>query len=219
MPGIRNLSIQQFQERLNRFDTSYVIDWNEWIDSFNNNYNYNEVAYIFGMILRRWQACRPNSMRRSQNENDHEPPYLEHLLNRSSTFVDNLVAFDLRNKNSFCDDSEHSIKQLWNIFTDLSYSGKARNGKAGVVGISKAVLLLTKGRVGPAFDSKVRQNLSIKAINNAQQWINALKYVTEDIMSFEQKNNCSIYDATPNKYSSLHVGRIYDMALGPGITA
>jgi hypothetical protein len=216
MPGIRNFSIQQFQERLNRFEISYINDWNEWIDSCNHNF---EVAYIFGIILRRWQACRPNSMRRSQNENDHEPPYLEHLLHRSSVFVDNLVAFDLRNINSFCDDSEHSLNQLWNIFTDLSYRGKARNGKTGVVGISKAVLLLTKGRVGPAFDSKVRQNLCINAINNAQQWINALKYVSKDIISLEQNNNCSIYDATPNRFSTLQVGRIYDMALGPGITA
>jgi hypothetical protein len=216
MPGIRNLTIQQFKERLNRFDKSYISDWNEWINSYGHD---NEMAYIFGTILRRWQACRPNSMRRSENENDHEPPYLEHLLHRSSAFVDNLVAFDLRNINTFSDNSEYSLKQLWNIFSDLSYRGTARNGKAGVVGISKAVLLLTKGRVGPAFDSKVRHNLNINAIDNSQQWIKALKYVSEDIILFERKNNCSIYDATPDIFSTLEAGRIYDMALGPGITA
>ena len=164
MPGIRNLTAQEFQERLIRFKKSYVKDWDEWIDSFTNN---TDVAYVFGEILRRWQACRPNNMRRSQRENFHEPPYLEHILQQSDTYINSLSTFDLRNDNAFCATTEYSLKKLWDIFTNLSYCGKARNGKTGVVGISKAVLLLTEGRVGPAFDSKVRNNLGKDSIDNA----------------------------------------------------
>lgn len=85
----------------------------------------------------------------------------------------------------------------------------------GVVGISKAVMLLTDGRVGPAFDSQVRGRLGTGNINGVEEWIKALRLVCQDIRGFEEANSMSLVDAVP-ELSHLQTGRIYDMALGPG---
>jgi hypothetical protein len=87
---------------------------------------------------------------------------------------------------------------------------------AGVVGISKAVLLITEGRVGPAFDSMVRRRLATGAIPTAGSWIENLKKIADDINQFQQANRCTLREAVPTSYSGLHNGRLYDMILGPG---
>ena len=211
MPGIANITVQEFQARVRRFDRSYVNDWNTWIAAGDNN-----RAAQFGAVLRRWQACRPNRMRRTQADRRHAAPYLEDLIAQSSKFVGALQNFDIRVSSSFTNQTKESLENLWEVFRHLCYHGRARNGLAGVVGISKSVILLTEGRVGPAFDSKVRGHLEIRALQNAGQWINALRTVSEDIQAFEGRNRCTLQGAMPSEFARLHGGRIYDMALGPG---
>jgi len=178
----------------------------------------DHTAPEFGRILRRWQACRPNTMRRCRGEATHEAPYLEDLVLRGINVAAALDAFDLRHANLMSQATENALLELWAVFRDLSYSGRCRNGLAGVVGISKAVLLLTEGRVGPAFDSKVRKKLGTGDIPTAKSWIINLKSVAEDITQFEQSNQCTLREAVPSEYSGLHYGRLYDMILGPGTT-
>ena len=108
-----------------------------------------------------------------------------------------------------------ALRAMWTVFEQLSYQGKARNGLTGVVGISKAVMLLTDGRVGPAFDSQVRQRLGTGSIDGVENWIRALRLVCNDIRGFETANTMSLADAVPD-HAELQSGRIYDMALGPG---
>jgi len=180
------------------------------------DYPLDHAAPEFGRILRRWQACRPNTMRRCRGEAVHEPPYLEDLVLRGIDVSSALSRFELRHADAINEDDENALLELWTIFKDLSYSGRCRNGLAGIVGISKAVLLLTEGRVGPAFDSKVRKRLGTGDILTAKSWIMNLKNVAEDIARFEQLNQCTLSEAVPNEYSSLHYGRLYDMILGPG---
>jgi hypothetical protein len=101
----------------------------------------------------------------------------------------------------------------------LSFEGKKktkRKGLAGVVGISKAVLLLTKGAIGPAFDSEVRKKLCLCEPENANQWIEAIEIAARDIHAFQIRNQCTLQEAAPLRFKSLNTGRIYDMALGPG---
>lgn len=155
-------------------------------------------------------------MRRCFGEATHEAPYLEDLVHRGLDIATALNGFELRFANAMTQASEDALLQLWDVFRHLSYSGRSRNGLAGVVGISKAVLLLTEGRVGPAFDSKVRKELGITDIQDASSWIANLQRVAEDIGEFEQSNQCELRDAVPAEYRSLHCGRLYDMILGPG---
>ena len=82
-----------------------------------------------------------------------------------------------------------------------------RGGLAGIVGISKAVLILTEGRIGPAFDKNVVDNLQADKITDPSSWIYFLKKVSQDIHDFEKKNDCLLSDAVPSMYSNLPHGQ------------
>lgn len=212
MGVISNLSIEEFQNMIERFDQRYVNDWASWISI---RHNHGNVASEFGRVLRRWQACRPNRMRRTQNEAMHNPPYLEQLIEKAYDYIEDLNNFDISINSVHDNNTCHALTNLWKIFRNLSYHGRARNGLAGTVGISKSVLLLTEGRVGPAFDFQVRNRLNIHQPQNVDEWISALDLVSIDIQSFQKNNNCTIYEAAPKQFRKLNAGRIYDMALGP----
>jgi hypothetical protein len=212
MPRIANITVNNFQDRINRFKQRYVNDWNGWITVQPDR----RTAQQFGIILRKWQACRPNRMRRAQADTRYDGPYLDTLINNSAQCLLALQDFDIRLQASFTPQACDSLVQLWDVFQNLSYYGRAREGRAGVVGISKAVLLLTEGRVGPAFDSTVRKHLGLRSIENANEWINALRVVSRDIQQFEFANQITLQQAVPQQYAGLSSGRIYDMALGPG---
>jgi hypothetical protein len=209
MSGISHDSILEFQARIARFKPSYIRDWDEWLATPSP-----KRPYQFGVVLRRWQACRPNKMRRTRADRLYPPPYLEDLIAQSTPYIQSLQSFDVSLATSFTQSVYLALSKLWAIFEKLSYEGPARNGLAGAVGISKAVLLLSEGRVGPAFDSGVKKHLDNIEINNAGEWIGALKRVTRDIHAFEVANATTLQRATP-EYTHLHAGRIYDMALGP----
>jgi hypothetical protein len=213
--GIRNLTIEQIRQRIDSFDRSYVQDWNTWL-KVRRDYPFAHTPHEFGRILRKWQACRPNAMRRCQADATHEAPCLEDLVDDALGAAAALNGFNLGHTNLVDKVVEHALQELWAIFANLSYSGRCRNGLAGVVGISKAVLLITEGRVGPAFDSMVRRRLATGAIPNAESWIGNLEKVADDINQFEQANRCTLREAVPSSYSGLHNGRLYDMILGPG---
>jgi hypothetical protein len=53
-------------------------------------------------------------------------------------------------------------------------------------------------------------------ILTADEWIDVLKFVNEDIRLFEAKNDITLTMAAPKQAQCLNSGRIYDMALGPG---
>lgn len=108
-----------------------------------------------------------------------------------------------------------ALDQLWDVFEQLSYHGKSRQGLAGSVGISKGVMLASDGRVGPAFDSSVVKELGLGKIHHAAQWRKAMALVHADIKAFEQANGISFEEAKPPQFARLNNGRVYDMALGP----
>ncbi|WP_457419933.1 hypothetical protein [Roseateles sp. P5_E7] len=200
----------QFQQRVARFAPEYVADWEAWIQTPTAG-----RPRQLGEILRRWQACRPNPMRRTRLDAAHDYPFLEDLIELSETHFLRLVAFKISDAHAFTPPVCESLRALWVIFQQLSYGGKVRSGLAGAVGISKAVMLLTDGRVGPAFDSEVRRHLGVGRIDTAEQWLEALREASRDIRAFEAANGDSIANCVPH-FSHLHIGRIYDMALGPG---
>ena len=211
MSGIGGLTVDEFKRRIQRFERAYIADWNGWLST-----QQADRAERLGSILRGWQACRPNRMRRTRVEGRHDAPYLEDLIHCAGEDLRALDQFELREEASFSTENLQALARLWDIFSNLSYVGRARNGLAGVVGISKAVLLLTEGRVGPAFDSTVRVNLGLRVIDNSCEWINALQVASRDIQMFERKNDVTLHAACPEPHSQLRSGRIYDMALGPG---
>ena len=167
-----DLDVGRFRDRILRFDESYVEDWQSWVSALQSQ---RDVAGNLGRVLRKWQACRPNRMRRAKGETKHDPPYLEDLVADANPSVQALRDFDVRLLASFTQQAQEALEQLWDIFQDLSYQGPSRSGLAGAVGISKAVLLLTEGRVGPAFDSEVRRKVGIRTPENARESIHGLQ--------------------------------------------
>jgi hypothetical protein len=213
MSRLKYLNRQKVEKMIEQYSQKYIQDWNDWLSVKNNLPKY--IPAKFSRILGKWQACRPNRMRGTKNEGFHDPPFLEDLIEQATIPLAAIHQVEMRSDNIFNREIKGALNQLWEIFKRLSYSGKARNGLAGIVGISKAVLLLTEGRIGPAFDSKVRENLNIREINDPISWIIELKKVAEDIEAFERKNNCLLTDAAPSVHSKEHFGRLYDMIFGP----
>jgi hypothetical protein len=103
-----------------------------------------------------------------------------------------------------------ALQNLWDVFSSLQ-----QVGTASCVAITKAVLLLSYGRIGPAFDSQVRKKLRIGHLLTAADWITALNDVSDDIRAFESTHGISLPHAVPPQFSTLAYGRLYDMALGP----
>lgn len=211
MPGIALDTVTTFQRKVTTFSASYIADWNDWIST-----PPPARPARLGRILRKWQACRPNRMRRDALAAMHEPPYLDDLVARAAPHIAVLSTFDIVSFSSIENRAyTAALDALWDVFEHLSYEGRARAGLAGSVGISKAVMLITDGRVGPAFDSEVRSALKIGKISSAAVWRDALFRVSDDIQAFEKGVGLAFSVAKPPGFQKLENGRVYDMALGP----
>lgn len=135
MPGIASLDTKQFRDRILGMKQTYVNDWQAWVGVLQSQRN---VASHLGQVLRKWQACRPNRMRRPKSEAKHNPPFLEDLIAEAYPFVQALRDFDTRLLASFTPEAQQALNRLWCIFQDLSYHGQTKNGLTGAVGISKS---------------------------------------------------------------------------------
>ena len=215
MPRLQYLNRSQVEDKIKQYAQQYVKDWDRWLQV--REEDPNSIPREFGKILGRWQACRPNKMRKIRYESDHEPPFLEELIEEASDPLSALCEVEMTSDIVFTSEIKQALLQMWRIFKRLSYEGKTRGGLAGIVGISKAVMLLTEGRIGPAFDSNVKKKLGILNIDDPASWISELKEVARDIELFEQRNGCLLREAAPYDFSALHYGRLYDMVFGPRI--
>lgn len=201
---LRSKTRQQVFDDVNGFAQRYVQHWTNWL-----------VApacarpQLFGEILRKWQATRPHAMRRLRIQAKHGPPFLDDLLDQSAAWLNAVSDLDVLR---ICERSKHhtvAFCELWDIFRRLPISGTA-----SCVGISKAILLLTNGKIGPAFDSQVRKKLQITAPTTCTAWLAALEEVADDIKAFEAVHG-PLKGAVPERFAHLRYGRLYDMALGP----
>jgi hypothetical protein len=52
MPGIANFTVEQFQDRINRFNQRYAADWNNWL-----NYEFIRVCCAYG--IRKGMVAQP----------------------------------------------------------------------------------------------------------------------------------------------------------------
>ncbi|MEY2343258.1 hypothetical protein AB4090_14295 [Acidithiobacillus sp. IBUN Pt1247-S3] len=187
------------------FAQRYVQDWNTWLAATPST-----RPDLFGRILRKWQATRPNSMRRLKDQASHAPPFLDDLLMSAGEPIATLEDLDVRAIRDRSTDQEKALCDLWRIFEQLPTTGTA-----SCVGITKAVLLLTDGKLGPAFDSQVRKKLRVGQPASCTAWISALEAIADDIASFEDTHHIPLTKAVPDAFASLAYGRLYDMALGP----
>jgi GrpB-like predicted nucleotidyltransferase (UPF0157 family)/mannose-6-phosphate isomerase-like protein (cupin superfamily) len=149
-------------------------------------------------------------VRRPRAEASHEPPYIEDLLDEAAPHLAVLGDLTVTGLAHATRDQINALHGLWAIFSKLP-----QKGSASCVGITKAILLLTNGRIGPAFDSIVRKNLGLKDhLKSSDEWIGVLRGISEDILAFEERHG-KLAGIVPDRFAQYHVGRLYDMVLGP----
>jgi hypothetical protein len=100
---------------------------------------------------------------------------------------------------------------MWRVFED----GLCVEGKATAVGVTKAVLLVTKGRLGPAFDSTVKARLNARNVTEPKTYLRALAAVASDLAAFETRERIRIEDLAEDAGRPAEVGRVVDMVFGP----
>jgi hypothetical protein len=201
---IRSKTPAQVRAGVAGFAARYIRDWEGWLAA-----GHDARPDLFGRILRKWQAARPGAVRRLRQEAQHGAPFLEDLLadaEQPLRLVGGLSISTIRQRTPA---QEEALGNLWSNFSRLRASGVAT-----CVGITKAVLLLTDGRIGPAFDSRVRANLGLARPSTCSEWVRALESVAEDIAAFERAYG-PLREAVPPRFAGLAYGRLYDMALGP----
>lgn len=201
---LRGKTPAQIRAAINSFPARYVRDWNQWITATPNT-----RAEVFGAILRRWQATRPQSMRRDRSNASHPFPFLEDLLRRAAHPVATLAALDLRTIGNRTPAQQNAFDDLWTVFSDLAVTGSASS-----VGISKATLFVTDGRIGPALDSTVRSRLGVAQPRSSLEWLEILDQVSADLRRYERRYG-SLRNAVPQRFRRFPLGRLVDMVLGP----
>jgi hypothetical protein len=204
MRGIRHMTPTQVSEAVSGFASAYVTDWESWLAVPTSG-----RPVMLGSILRRWQATRPQPMRRERAAASHPAPYLEDLFAEAQAPIASLGTLDLSSVRDRSESQLGALRALWGNFTRLTATGEA-----SCVGITKAILLVTDGRIGPAFDSTVRARLRLERPQNSTDWIGSLDLIADDLAAFESRHGL-LAEAVPNRFRHLAVGRLYDMALGP----
>jgi len=202
---VSEMTPQELAQAVSGFRKTYVSDWEDWL-----NTPASDRVPKFASILRKWQATRPRKMRRTREEAEHEAPFLDDLIEWAQPHLGVVEGITLTSIHAVQPPQCNAMHELWSIFRQLPISGSA-----SCVGISKAVLLLTNGRIGPAFDSNVRERLRIDHINIPTDWIAVLAQIGSDARCFEQKWGVPLSEAVPPQFRHLDVGRLYDMVLGP----
>ena len=201
---LRRMTPPQVRAAVDGFNSSYVADWEAWQGASRES-----QPAIFGRVLRRWQATRPRTMRRTRSEARHEPPYLEDLMGLAQRPLSVLSDLTVSSLSMRTRSQADALTDLWDTFGYLTTTEQAT-----CVGISKAILLVTNGRIGPALDSNVRQALGVTAPVSARQWLEVLDDVCDDIAAFERVHGL-LRNAVSPRFARLESGRLYDMVLGP----
>lgn len=202
--SIRTKTPGQVRAAVGGFSARYVADWDAWLAA-----PLYARPELFGRTLRKWQATRPLAMRRLRAEAQHGAPFLEDLLESATEPIVMLGDLTVLTVTQRTPQQDGALAALWEVFSRLPTTGLA-----SCVGITKAILLLTDGRIGPAFDAQVRAKLGVGRPATSQAWLQILERIGEDIAAFESVHG-PLVAAVPARFAHLAYGRLYDMALGP----
>lgn len=162
----------------------------------------SQSANDLSRLLRKWKACRPSSARK-----DILP-----LLTELNTDLTIISTIDLRNIRQASSNEREAIGRIWS--TLINHICDKR--KLTEVAPSKAILILTNGRLGPALDSNARTVLKLPRIWSSDEYLTLLLAISEDIAAFEKVNTpILLEELAPKEWQPVFVGRAYDMAVGP----
>ena len=209
---LRSLTPDAVQQRARAFSRQYALDWECWQGVVaHHGLTSNVGIQEFGRILRSWQATRPYPMRRPRADGAyrHQPPYLDDLVMQAQPHLDALGDTTVRDADRLWTRQVVALAGLWDLFAGLT-----QRGTASCVGITKAVMLQTCGRIGPPLDSRVRERLGLSRPETAEAWVEMLQAIAGDIRAFEESHGLTLEDIVDGGFR-VGVGRIYDMVAWP----
>jgi hypothetical protein len=209
------MSVEDVRARMRAFSDSYKGDWRQWIAVAQSApLDSPATATAFRDVLRSWQAVRSKTKGRVVRPCRAATPSgelcMEELLAEALAYVKELGDFTLRDAATPSSRQARALKFLWEVFRALPTSGTAN-----AVGITKAVKLVTLGRVGPALDTVVRDRLNIEEPRSGEDWVAVLGGISGDLLTFEKRRRVSLEDLVDKKWRPVAVGRAYDMVAGP----
>lgn len=199
---LQRQSPRQIVGRLQTFDASYRRDWQSWIAVTRREITSVIAAKQFEDTLRRWNACRKRGGVRNE---------MTGLIQAAVPHLNSLTRSDLRSFSDPSREQKFAVRELWSLLE----SGICLSKSASEVGISKGIMLLTRGRIGPAFDSSVRETFRFGRITSPDGLLLAYHAVADDLLRFEKLNRLRLEDLLPKGWGSIAVGRIVDMIAGP----
>jgi hypothetical protein len=200
---LRNKKSEEVKRLIEGFSHRYVADLNNFALTIEQySFTSPQAANHLNKLLRKWRGCRPKSARKDRL------PLLK-LLDKDFKSISQI---DLRNFRHISPFERITISRIWSELQNQICDVK----KSTAVAPSKAMLILTNGRLGPALDSNVRKSLKLPKVLSPDDYISLLNAISEDIAVFEQVNAPVILeDLVPIEWQPVFVGRAYDMAIGP----
>ena len=191
--------------RLTDFTHRYKQDWQRWVQVCKGRrLDDSEVVRELKRTLGRWQAVRPRPLASEAG--------LTALIRRAATPIEQLGECTLRDLPYASATQREALLELWDLFS----RSLAGNGETGCVGITKGVMLLTKGRIGPALDSRVRGELGLRqGPKDGPEWLSVLDAIARDLRGFERTNRVKLEELVEPQCGPIAVGRVYDMVAGP----
>lgn len=200
---LRRMTPAQVRAAMLAFPASYAGDWDRWMGA-----DRPTTPELFESILGRWHACRPSSVRLARSRPEYEGPFLVDLVRRARRPLRALGDLDVGAIGDRTPEQEAALQTLWRTFLGLCMTRDA-----SCVGITKAVLLQTDGRIGPAFDSWTQRTIGHEP-STSSEWVQSLDEVAKDIAAFQDKHG-PLRKVAPPHFAHLGLGRIYDMIVGP----
>jgi hypothetical protein len=200
---LRNKRRQEVQALIQGFSSDYCYDLHS-LSKITEKYGtfspQSSKALI--QLLNKWTACRP-----SRTNKEILPLLID--LNSDLRTISNL---DLRNIRQASSNEKEALDRIWSELFNRICIPKKLTGVAP----SKAILILTNGRLGPALDSNTRARLGLQDIVSSVQYVTILSAISEDIAAFEKANApILLEELVPEEWKPVFVGRAYDMATGP----
>lgn len=204
--ALRRMTCDEVHVAVEGFAVEYAEDWHAWLAV-----PAATRPQQLGRILRRWQAVRPRTPRRSRADGTHDPPFLDDVMVEARRPLKALRDMTVRGAPAMTPRQAAAIDELWAILA----TGLVLEEAATCVGISKATALLTDGRIGPCLDSTLQGALQVGRPRTPGAWLAVLAGVGEDIAAFERQQGRRLDECVPARYRDLEVGRLYDMVFGP----
>ena len=206
---LQALTTPHVLERINAFDGRYVNHCRDWMRvtegcDFQSVPITIAIAKTFRRIMHKWIACGLYKALRGPTE------ILCTLHSATEPLRVMGPSVDLRSFEAPGKPLADAMCSLWQIFQD----GLCAQGKATEVGITKAILLVTKGRIGPAFDSNVKTELKAWYVSDCKSYLKALANVAGELAAFEAREG-SLEELAAKAGRRAAVGRVVDMVFGP----